>query len=199
MKSSFFAYCERFIAALPAAMKVIQAQTEAGFVTAVEELLEEGIHHLEINAKNLQPLKEPGLTAAMVQTFNRHGIRAYQEANSNGHVDLYIENHFRPALAVCGEAKIYGGPAYHVTGVTQVVGYSTARCGFAFIVEYVRDRPIRDAIEEIRAALDAALPENQVGPCRDHDAIKSALISLHGHRTGNSLRITHAGVSLPLK
>jgi hypothetical protein len=198
MNWNLFTYVERFFAALPAALKVIRVQNEAGFIAAVEELLEEGIHHLEINAINFRPLGETGLTAAMVQSFNRHGIRAHQEANANGHVDLYIENSFRLALLVCGETKVYRGPAYHLGGLAQVMDYATARCGFAFIIEYVRDRPVVEACNAIRNALDAALPENQQGPCLSHDAIQFALVSSHLHPTGRNIRITHAGASLPV-
>jgi hypothetical protein len=199
MDWNLLTYVERFVAALPAAMKVMQARTETGFVVAVEELLMEGIHHLECNAVNFRPLGENGLTAAMVQSFNRHGIRAHQEANSNGHVDLYIENSLRPVLAVCGEAKVYRGVAYHIQGLVQVVGYATARCGFAFIIEYVRDRPVVKAIDEIQNALNAALPESQRGPCQNHGAMAFALVSSHAHPSGCNIRITHAAANLPVQ
>jgi hypothetical protein len=179
-------------------MRVIQVQTEQGFITAIEELLEQGIHHLEINAQNFQGLSETGLTGAMILVFNRYGIRAHQEAHANGHVDLHIESTLRPALMVCGEAKVFRGPARHIEGLGQIMGYATARCGFAFVIEYVRDRPVANALTEIRSALDEQLPNNQRGPCKNHGTIQFALVSGHGHPAGREIRITHAGASLPL-
>lgn len=198
MPWNLFTYIERFLAALPAALKVWQVQTEAGFVTVTEELLEEGIHHLEINAKNFAKLREPGLTAAMIKVFNRHGIHAYQEANSNGHVDLYIVNNLRPSLLVCGEAKVFRGLAVHIDGLAQLLSYATGRCGFSFIISYVRDRPVVAAFDDIRAGLDVDRPERQVAPCQAHQTIQFALISQHTHDSGRNIRVTHAGAYLPI-
>ena len=110
--------------------------------------------------------------------------------------DTLIAHTLRPALAICGEAKIYDGPAYHIRGLEQVLDYTTGRCGFAFVLEYVRTLPVSKAIATIRQHLDISLPENQQGPATDHERIRFALTTRHNHRVGRVIEVLHLGANL---
>jgi hypothetical protein len=189
---SLLTYIDRFVPPLSAAWRVWLAQSQDGFIKAVEKLLEESIDHLEKNAKNYGKLGETGLSAVVVAYVNRFGIRADNEPNSNGHVDIHIENAFRRALSVCGEAKVYDGPVYHVIGLGQVLDYATGRCRFGFVIEYVKSSgTAAGAADEIEKHMNTVLPERQKGNAVKHAEIELALTTTHGHRRGHDLHILH--------
>jgi len=80
--------------------------------------------------------------------------------------------------------------------LAQVLDYTTGRCGFAFVLEYVRTIPIAEAIAKIREHLDINLPENQRGQATHQAKIHFALTTRHSHRAGRMVEVLHLGASL---
>lgn len=94
------------------------------------------------------------------------------------------------------EAKIYAGPRYHIKGVGQLIGrYTTGREGRGLLISYVRKKDIKGIVEKLRAAMDAELPEKQIGPCEDH-TLKWSLKTSHKHSSGEVVPVDHIGCNL---
>ena len=152
---------------------------------------------MEENKKNFAALDEEGLSAALRGRLCIPGLTVTQETHSNGHVDLTIEgDHCSPARKKLAEAKIYAGPRYHIKGVGQLIGrYTTGREGRGLLISYVRKKDIKGIVEKLRAAMDAELPEKQIGPCEDH-TLKWSLKTSHKHSSGEVVPVDHIGCNL---
>ena len=193
---TLYNYVETFLGALPEALAWMRAQTSDGFRVTVETLLERAVRHLETNANNLRTSREDTITCVTIEFFNRYGIQATQQQNSRGHVDIFISHRFRPTFVICGEAKIWRYPAYHVDGLGQVLGYTTGRYPYCFLLTYVQKGAIKTHFETLQVHLDTNLPEAQQGPCSDHPTFEWGLLSNHEHRSGELVSVLHAGVNL---
>jgi hypothetical protein len=107
----------------PSYFKLLAARTEDDFEAAFDAMLEHAVSTLEKNSKNFASLDEVGLTGVLASALSMPGLTVMQEAHSNGHVDLTIEaDHCVPMRKKLGEAKIYDGPAYHISGLEQLLG-----------------------------------------------------------------------------
>ncbi|MGO9275077.1 MAG: hypothetical protein ACLQOO_33395, partial [Terriglobia bacterium] len=119
---SYFALVERIRRRAPAYLDLLTAETDDQFEAAFEVVLEVAVRHLEKNKANFQSLNEVGLSGALAGALAIPGLTVTQEAHSNGHVDLTIEaDHCFPARIKLGEAKIYDGCAYHISGLDQLL------------------------------------------------------------------------------
>src|SRR5690349_1108487 len=102
----------------PEYFDLVTADSVQDFEVAFNALLQRAIQNLETNADNFAKLNEVGLSAVLAAGLSVPGVTVLQEAHSNGHVDLTIDaDHCVPARRKLGEAKIYDGYAYHVTGL----------------------------------------------------------------------------------
>lgn len=196
MTQTLYSYIEGLLGALPEVFGYWRTQTPEGFRATAEKLLESAISYLETNANNLRTSGETTVTCAAIQFFNRYGIQATQEQNSRGHVDIFITHKNRGAFLICGEAKIWRYPANHIDGLAQVLGYTTGRHPYCFLLAYVQKGVIKSHIESLRTHLNTALPEAQQGPCSSHPEMNWALLSDHLHTSGELVRVLHAGVNL---
>lgn len=181
----------------PSYFKLLAAQTESDFEAAFDAMLEHAVSTLEKNSKNFASLDEVGLTGVLAAALSIPGLTVMQEAHSNGHVDLTIEaDHCVPMRKKLGEAKIYDGPAYHISGLEQLLGrYTTGREGRGIVIAYVRKKNISDLVKGIRQKMDAELPCNQQGVTTDH-LLKWSFLSIHAHSCGESLEVSHVGCNL---
>lgn len=188
---------ERLKRKAPEYLDLISAETDDEFEAAFEVLLEKAVSHLEMNRKNFRQLDEEGLTAALAGKLSMPGLTVTQETNSNGHVDLTIEaDHCTPQRKKLGEAKIYAGAAYHISGIEQLLGrYTTGREGRGLLVVYVRKKNIKELLAKLREQLDAVLPHGQTVPSRDH-TLKWSFITRHSHSSGEELSLSHIGCNL---
>jgi len=189
-------YVEAFLAAVPEAVTRLRVQTPSGFQEITEKLLGHAIAHLETSSNYLRSSREDTITCAAIGFLNRYGIEATSQTNSRGHVDIFLKNSSHPGFTICGEAKIWRGPAYHINGLNQVLGYTTGRFPFCFILVYVQTGIIKDLMETLQTTLDASRPEAQRGPCSRHGSLTWALLSNHQHNSGELVRVLHAGVNL---
>jgi hypothetical protein len=195
---SYLAFVERIIRRDPANIDLQTATTEDQFDKALEVVLESAIRHLEKNKKNFQTLNEVALSAVLAGVVSIPGILTVtNEAHSNGHVDLTIEaDNCFPRRVKLGEAKIYKGPAYHVTGLDQLLQrYTTGREGRGLLISYVRQRDISAITSKLRLHMDEALPLSQKGPCRDA-ALRWSFLTVHLHSCGDDLEVGHFGCNL---
>jgi len=158
----------------PEYLSLMTARTDDEFEKAFDTLLEQAVIHLETNKKNFSTLDEEGLSAALAGRMSIPGLSVSQEKNSNGHVDLTFEaDHCTPMRRKLGEAKIYGGPAYHLKGLEQLLGrYTTGREGRGLLIVYFRKRDIAGLVRGLRTRMDKDLPLDQLASLRRQ--------SLHG-------------------
>jgi hypothetical protein len=198
MSFSLFDYIERIAQVVPEALNTWRAQSPDGFCHISEQLLGAAITTLEAQAKNLNDpqIREDTITAAALGFFNRFGVRASSQTNSRGHVDIYIQHSSRSWLVICGEAKIWKGSDYHIKGLSQVLGYSTGRMPFCFVLAYVKTGQIEGDFLRLKTALNEIRPEQQQEDCRDHDHLRWALVTNHQHASGRIVTALHAGVNL---
>lgn len=199
MVKSLYDYIERIAHVIPEALNTWRAQSPDGFVHVSENLLGASIVHLEQQANNFQASGEDNITTAAIGFLTRYGIQATSQTNSRGHVDIFIQHGLRRTLVICGEAKIWRGTAYHMSGLTQVLGYCTGRLPFCFVLVYVKTGAIQTHVNTLRSELDARLPNSQQGPCLDHHSLNWALVTNHVHSSSNLVTVLHAGVNLVLK
>jgi hypothetical protein len=179
-------------------LKMLCASSDEDFDTALEDLLEAAVVHLENNAPHLADCDEETITAFLIAYLNMPGfLRVLQEAYTKGHVDITIEA--EPALPLrrrLGEAKIYGGPSYHVKGLNQLVNrYSTGRYGTGILIEYFKKPNIKTFIERLRKHLNKTKPYLQNGDCEDHH-MSWAFTTHHHHISGEMLRVLHLNCNL---
>ncbi len=181
----------------PELIGLLCSRNEEEFDKSLEGVLQRAVDHLEKNASLLAGLREEGISAYLVAFLNMPGLRAIQEAHSNGHVDITVEaEHYTPIRRRLGEAKIYDGPLYHVEGLEQLVGrYLTGREGGGFLVEYVRQPGIERLVEKLRSYMNVERPCSQEGDCADSD-IDWAFSSNHHHDSGSLLRVLHLNCNL---
>ena len=199
LSDSLDSIVERLKLVAPEVLDLATANTEAQFVECFDRLLERGIAHLEANSKNFKDLDEVGLSAVLAGFFNgMPGIQVVQEANSNGHVDITITVSIaHPVQRRLAEAKIERGPAYHESGLQQLMNrYATGRGSSAWLLAfYVKVADIKSRMEAIRKHLDSSRPCNQDGQCVDHK-IKWAFVSTHKHSSGEQVGVAHVGCNL---
>lgn len=179
-------------------LKMLSAGSEADFDSALEDLLEAAVVHLEKNARYLANCNENAITAFLIAYLNMPGfLRALQEDYSKGHVDITIEA--EPALPLrrrLGEAKIFRGPSNHVKGLSQLVNrYSTGREGTGILIEYVKKDGIKALVDKIRKHMDKVKPCEQDGGCKDH-RLRWAFSTRHGHISGELLNVLHVNCNL---
>ncbi len=180
----------------PEAVVLLAPKSEFEFVDNAIVLLENAVRFVEQSAGNHTTTGEDGISDIVVAYLCRDGVIARRETNSNGHVDIFIESAFKKIYAICGEAKLFSSYSYHVTGLVQVLHYSTGRCGFGFLLEYVRDVPITDAIDKIRQGLLSDKPENMTTGPDDWPDIPFGLRTKHEHTSGRRVTILHLGVNM---
>jgi hypothetical protein len=181
----------------PEYLDLLTAETDAQFEGAFDLLLEKAVSHLETNKTHYATLDEEGLSAALAGSLAVPGLTVTQETHSNGHVDLTIQaDHCRPARKKLGEAKIYGGPAYHFGGLKQLLGrYTTGREGRGLLIEYYRKSDIAGLVTKLREEMDKDRPCNQQGETGDH-TLKWSFLSAHSHSSGEAVNVGHVGCNL---
>jgi hypothetical protein len=186
------AFVERLLETNPGAVRLFVATTEEEFDDGLEDLLERAAAYLEQNANHLCESSEDHITMVLVARLNTEFVRATQEAHSNGHVDITIESVANtPLRRRLGEAKIYRGPAYHVSGLEQLLQrYATGREGAGILVEYVQQAGIKNLVTGIRDHLDERKPCGQDGESAPH-RIKWAFTTHHLHSSGERMRVLH--------
>ena len=198
--NSVLALAELLIKKSPDYVDLICASTEDEFDKAFDAFIEKAVEHLEVNKKNFAPLNEEGLSSAFIGPLKLPGITVLQEANSNGHVDITVSlDHCTPIRKKLFEAKIYDGPSYHVSGLSQLLGrYTTGREGRGIVISYVRKKNIAQLVESVRAMMDADLPCYQEGPTSGH-TLKWSFLSRHAHSCGETLAVAHVSCNLFLE
>ena len=196
MLRNLYDYIEILLSPLPEAVRWLSAQTPNGFAIVAEKLIARAIDHLEASGNYLRTSREDTITCAAIGFLNRYGIQATSQPNSRGHVDIFMKHNWHAALVICGEAKIWRGPANHTGGLAQVLGYTTGRYPYCFVLAYVQVGQIKQHVETLRIHLDTTLPEAQQGPCVRHQAFNWALLSNHQHTSGEAVSVLHAGVNL---
>ena len=196
-KSSLNAHIEKLLRKAPELLDLISAETEKDFDAAFLPYLEKSISDIEKSKTLFQNLSEDGLSSILVMGLSVPGLTVTREAHSNGHVDLTIvADHCSPIRVKLGEAKIYGGFAYHVKGLTQLIGrYSTGREGSGFLIEYFKKGNIKELVQGLRDQMDKKLPLNQTDKSANH-TLKWAFSTNHKHSSGETLKVQHIGCNL---
>lgn len=163
---------------------------------ALERLIDEAVRWLEDNANDLAGANENLLSTTLAGKISMPGLRAVRERNVNGHVDITIEiEHSYPQRRWLAEAKLWGGPAYHVGGMKQLLGYMNGRDRSGYVFDYVQQEDIDGKWRGLRQRLDATMPLDQLGTCSDV-AGSWSFETHHQHRCGKSIRLVHYGVNL---
>lgn len=196
-QDSLYSLIELMKRKAPAYFKLLAANSESEFDEAFDTMLEGAVSHLEANSKNFQSLNEVGLTGVLAASLSMPGLTVTQEAHSNGHVDLTIvADHCMPARRKLAEAKIYNGPAHHISGLEQLLNrYMTGRESSGLVIEYVRKKNIAGLVKEIRAKMDNDHPCQQQGETTEH-TLKWSFLSTHKHSCGEHLQVGHIGCNL---
>lgn len=191
------ALVERIRRRSPVYLDLLTSETDAEFEKAFEPILGSAVARLESNSRNFESLDENGITAALALAITIPGLDVTQETNSNGHVDITIQTeNTHPIRKKLGEAKIYNGKAYHISGLEQLIGrYSTGREGRGLLIVYFKCPNIANHVTRLRGDLDIELPMKQQGACRDH-CIRWSFLSGHLHSSGELLEVWHIGCNL---
>lgn len=178
-------------------VRVWASMSDAEFDDAFESMLEGAVDHLEKNANFYYDDDEDKITAAFVAYLSMPGLRVLQQSHSKGHVDITVELERMPPLRRrLGEAKIYGGPAYHEKGLQQLVKrYTTGREGFGILLEYVQVPGIKQLVAKIREYMDINKPCEQNGQTENH-RFRWAFVTHHLHSSGELLRVVHLSCNL---
>lgn len=198
MESNAKEYFEMIKRISPYTLDLATANTREEFEDAFDGWFEKSIADLEKNSKNLQALGEEGISAVLALALNTPDLIVKQETNSNGHVDLTIElRNPRSYFIKLGEAKLWGGKKYHVSGLDQLLNrYSTGRECRGFVISYVKEKDIAELLEKLRDYIDAEKPHELSGPCNDHNKIKWSFLSSHKHKSGEVIDVHHIGCNL---
>lgn len=196
-KDSLEAMVEQLKRKAPELLDILSAKTEDEFDSAFSAILERAVFHLEKNKKNFNKLDEEGLTAVLAGSIMSVGLTVTQETNSNGHVDLTIlADHSSPVITKLGEAKIYKGFDYHISGLQQLIGrYSVGREGSGLLIEYFRKKNISGLVSKIRKRMDKDLPLNQINKSANH-TLKWSFTTKHQHNSGEKLKVQHISCNL---
>jgi len=178
-------------------LDLVTANTEEEFDSAFDNWLTQAVSKLEANKLNYKNLDEEGLSAVLAATLTTGEISVTQEQNSNGHVDLTVKlNNSSPQRIKLGEAKIWHGEKYHVSGLDQLLNrYTTGRECRGFVISYVKIKDIKDLFEKLRKYIDEEKPFNLEGLCEDHN-IKWSFLSKHKHDSGELVAICHLGCNM---
>jgi hypothetical protein len=181
----------------PERLNLIRATDQAQFESAFDGLLEQAVMTLESNKKNFSGLDEVGLSAVLAASMTGFGLAVSQETHSNGHVDLTFNGIYcNPSRKIIGEAKIYKGPEYHISGIEQLLGkYTTGRECRAQLIVYFRTPKIENLVKKIRDRMDKDRPCGQVGPTVNHN-LKWSFLSSHQIHTGGQHEVGHIGCNL---
>jgi hypothetical protein len=125
-------------------------------------------------------------------------LNTTREENSRGHVDITIKV-ISTTRRRLGEAKIYGGYAYHERGIKQLVDrYSTGRERSGYMFCYVKDPDIKRKMDVLLAECDNNRPCKQANAGGAHSC-KWAFETIHGHTSGEQLHVVHFGVNLHVR
>lgn len=163
---------------------------------ALERLIDDAVRWLEDNANNLKGAREDLLSTTLAGKISMPGLRVVRERNVNGHVDITIEiEHSYPHRRWLAEAKIWDGPAYHVEGMEQLMGYMNGRDRSGYVFDYVPQDDIQGKWQRLKIALDKDLPLNQQCQCKDLGP-SWTVETQHTHRSGAIVRLVHYGVNL---
>lgn len=176
--------------------RLFMSGDEQDFNKGIEYVLVKVINQLETEANHFLNDSEEKLSAMIAIALNNQFISVTRESHNRGHVDISIISKLPPIRRRLGEAKIYGGPVYHVQGLSQLIDrYSTGRETFGFILEYVKKPNIKELVEKIRKHLDNELPCKQVSKTEDHST-KWAFSSYHKHSSGEVIEVLHLNCNL---
>ena len=163
---------------------------------ALERLIDEAVRWLEDNANDLAGAKENLLSTTLAGKISMPGLRAVRERNVNGHVDITIEiEHSFPQRRWLAEAKLWGGPKYHVEGMAQLMGYMNGRDRSGYVFDYVQEKNIDGKWQGLKQKLDVDKPLFLTGKVNDlpgHWTFETQ----HKHRSGSSIRLVHYGINL---
>jgi hypothetical protein len=172
------------------------SSTEEEFDEALEKHISESIQWVEHNANALHNDSEDSLSTTLAGHMSiKQLLDATREENSRGHVDITIKI-ISTSRRRLGEAKIYHGYIYHEKGMEQLVGrYSTGRERTGYMFCYVKDPDIKNKMATLQAECDTHRPCEQVQAGGPHIG-KWAFETLHGHASGEQLRVVHFGVNL---
>jgi hypothetical protein len=181
----------------PLTLELLTAKDDAQLEAAFDAILEQAVERLEADKAGLIQLNEDILSSFLANALWRDGVEVWREAHTNGHVDLTIViSNFPRKRKKLGEAKIYDGPAYHISGLQQLLGrYTTGRESRGLVIAYVKKRGIAQLINKIREEMDANLPHAQQGVTCDH-GLKWSFLSTHAHSCGENLEVSHIGCNL---
>lgn len=190
-------YIQRFIAVLPEAIALFENCSEDGFERNVTNFLLEAVTSLEQQRNYYKGATEEQMTGAILGFFNRYGVRASSQTNSNGHVDVFVYRLRSPQLTICIEAKIWGGSKRHRTSdLDQIMKYTSGRYPFSYLLVYVRGKDIDKRMKNLQKQLDFHKPHKQNGSCSPVSTFKWALKSKHIHFSGNEVFLYHVGVNM---
>lgn len=163
---------------------------------ALERLIDEAVRWLEDNANDLKDAGENNLSTTLAGKISMPGLRAVRERNVNGHVDITIEiEHSYPQRRWLAEAKLWGGPQYHIDGMEQLMGYMNGRDRSGYVFDYVQEKNIDGKWQGLKQKLDAEKPLTQQGTVKDLSG-RWTFETQHEHRSGASIRVVHYGVNL---
>ena len=181
----------------PEYLDLLTSESEDAFDEAFDALLEKAVIHLESNKRNYANLDEVALSSILAAHMTIPGLTVSQEKHSNGHVDLIFEaDHCTPARRKLGEAKIYGGPVYHLKGLSQLLDrYTTGREGRGLLIVYFKKQSVSQLVQKLREHMDQNLPLDQQGATAGH-TLKWSFLSVHAHSCGENLQVGHVGCNL---
>lgn len=163
---------------------------------AIERLIDEAVRWLEDNANDLAGAGENLLSTTLAGKISMPGLRAVRERNVNGHVDITIEiEHSYPHRRWLAEAKLWGGPKYHVDGMSQLMGYMNGRDRTGYVFDYIQEKNIDEKWTRLKGVLDNDRPLDQVR--KANDLVRTwTFETYHKHRSGSTVRLVHYGVNL---
>lgn len=184
----------------PELLDIISADTEQEFNTAFDHWLEKALLGLERNKVNFRTLDEEGLSAVLAHALTMPGLSVTCETNSNGHVDIMIEaDHCRPPRTKLAEAKIWSGSKYHISGLEQLLRYTTGRETRGIVISYVKQPNIAALVQKLRENMDAERPHQQTADTADHEnELRWAFLSSHNHSSGRPVDVCHVCCDLHL-
>lgn len=161
------------------------------------EKLKNAFNSIESSANHYQSSTEEAITSIISSILSAdYLLKSKIESNNRGHVDLaiYFPTAFNDKdFTFIGEAKIWKGNEYQLSGFDQIMTYSTGAHNRAFTLAYFKIEKCDEKLNDFIIVL------NQKKGGTTNKFSNRHFQTEHPHSSGGNIQIDHFGVNLFIK
>lgn len=187
---------------LPPTMKygiqLYTAETYEDFAKLIDEVLVEGIHHMELNPQHQQNRREEALTDSLLQHVIALGLDASAETSVGGHCDVIIR-HTPKRWLWLGESKIHSDYNHLRGGMNQLLyryGNANGCSSHGALIIFIYNKKATKVINEWKKKLIEYPDTDEIIPSQQRPAFCFSSHHKETERTGLPFTIKHFGISL---